>query len=271
MNTSPAKNFQILLERISLSASERTAALSRAESVRENLDRYSLVRYSFITGSMARSTAIQTFSDIDILAVIKDVPGMSEDSVLAISAISDFLSRTFVEVQNFDSAIHIAFPRGPGVDVVPALHAGNNSSGHELYKIPTEQRAWLDYVPEEQNRQIKQLTRKLGDGFKQAIHLTKWWSRTHGSPLPSYEIEEFASSIAQGWKHIHPPAEALAAILEEAARHAPKKLKDHQCRVVREASLIAQEALERAAQGDVAGSIACWRCLLGEKFPAVIF
>jgi hypothetical protein len=155
--------------------------------------------------------------------------------------------------------------------VVPALRAGSNSSGYELYRIPTGQRAWIDYAPEEQNQQINELTRKLGDGFKQAIRLTKWWSRTHGTPIPSYEIEDIASSAAQGWEHIRPPDEALAAILEEAARPDPRKLKNNRHRVVREASQTAQEALERAAQGDAAGSITCWRYLLGEQFPAVIF
>ncbi|MFI6933519.1 nucleotidyltransferase domain-containing protein [Streptomyces sp. NPDC050287] len=270
MNSSPAKNFQVLLERISLTASERTAALRRAESVCRNLNNYPLVQDCFVTGSLARSTAIQTFSDVDIVAVIRNEPNISEDSTLAISTISGLLSRTYVEVQDFDSAVRITFPSELGVDVVPALSAGNNSSGFALYKIPIEQRAWIDYAPEEQNQQIAQLTRKLGEGFKHAIRLTKWWSRTHGSPIPSYEIEYIASRTAKNWKHIPPPEEALTAFLGEATKIS-KKLADRRQSVVREASLIAQEALELSAQGDTVGSITRWRCLLGEQFPAVVF
>ena len=270
MNTSPAKNFEVLLERISLSASDRSAALDRAESVRENLNNNPLIKDSFITGSMARSTAIRDFSDVDILAVIEDSAAIHEDSSLAISIISSSLLLAFTEVESFDSAIHISFPRTPGVDVVPALHAGT-TSGCELYRIPTGRKAWIDYAPEEQNQQIKQLTQRLGDGFKQAIRLTKWWSRTHGSLIPSYEIEEIASSVAQGWRQIASPAEAFAAILDEATKLGPTNSKDHHHGVIREASLTAREALERAAQGDVARSIARWRCLLGEQFPAIVF
>ncbi|MFF0760598.1 nucleotidyltransferase [Streptomyces sp. NPDC003737] len=271
MSTSPSTNFQVLLERISLSASERTAALKRAESVCQNLINHPLVQDCFLAGSLARSTAIQTFSDVDIVAVIRNEPNISGNSTLAISAISDLLSRTYVEIQDFDSAVRITFPNGLGVDVVPALPAGNNSSGFETYKIPGEQRAWIDYAPEEQNQQIEQFTKKLGEEFKHAIRLTKWWSRTHGSPIPSYEIEDIASRAAQKWKHIPPLAETLSAFLEEAARIESEKTSDHRHSVVRQASLIAHEALELAARGDTAGSIERWRCLLGEQFPAVIF
>ncbi|MFI7399248.1 nucleotidyltransferase domain-containing protein [Streptomyces sp. NPDC049541] len=271
MSTSPAKNFQVLLERISLSAPEKSAALKRAESVCQKLSNYPLVQDCFVTGSLARSTAIQTFSDVDIVAVIRNDPSISENSSLAISTISDLLSRTYDEVQDFESAVRITFPGELGIDVVPALPAGNNSSGYKLFKIPTEQRAWIDYAPEEQNQQIEQLTRKLGEEFKHAIRLTKWWSRTHGSPIPSYGIEEIASHTAKKWKHTPPLAEALAAFLSEAARIESEKTSENRQSIVREASLIAQESLELASRGDTAGAIERWRCLLGEQFPAVVF
>lgn len=271
MSTSPATNFQVLLERISLSPSERSAALKRAESVCQILSNYPLVQDCFVTGSLARSTAIQTFSDVDIVAVIRSDPSIAENSSLAISAISDLLSRTYVEIQDFESAVRVTFPSELGVDVVPALPVGSDSSGYKHFKIPTEQRAWIDYAPEEQNQKIVQLTRKLGEGFKHAIRLTKWWSRTHGSPIPSYEIEEIASRTAQKWKHIPPLAEAFAAFLAEATKIESKKAADHRTSAIRDASLIAQEALELAAQGDMVGSVELWRCLLGEQFPAVVF
>ncbi|MFB7446503.1 nucleotidyltransferase domain-containing protein [Streptomyces mirabilis] len=271
MNTSPSRNFQVLLENITLSASERISALKRAESVCQNLGNYPLVQDCFVTGSLARSTAIQTFSDVDIVAVIRNGLNISKDSTLAINAISDLLSRTYVEVQDFDSAVRITFPGELGVDVVPALPAGTNSSGFEVYKIPTEQRAWIDYAPEEQNQQIEQFTRKLGKEFKHAIRLMKWWSRTHGSPIPSYEIEDIASRTAKEWERIPPLPEALAAFFNEAARIGSEKTSEHRRSIAREASLIAQEALELAARGDTAGSIERWRCLLGEQFPAVVF
>ncbi|WP_369190212.1 nucleotidyltransferase domain-containing protein [Streptomyces sp. R08] len=271
MNNSPTKNFHVLLDRISLSTSERAAALSRAESVRENLKDCQLVRDCIVTGSMARSTAIRTFSDVDIIAVIEDDPEMAENSNLAISAISNFLSRTYSNIEDFDSAVHIALPNEPGVDVVPALLAGKNLSGHSLFKIPTERRAWIDYDPAEQNQRIEQLTQKLGDEFKHAIRLAKWWSRTNGSPIPSYEIEGVASRTFLGWPEMPPPPEALAAFLKEAAANSPKKVTDYGRSLVKEAALIAQEALDLAAQGDTTGSIDCWRCLLGEQFPTVVF
>ncbi|GLP65750.1 hypothetical protein TUSST3_23700 [Streptomyces sp. TUS-ST3] len=181
------------------------------------------------------------------------------------------MSRTYAEIQDFESAVRVTFPSELGIDVVPALPVRNNSSCYKYFKIPTVHRAWIDYSPEEQNQQIEQLTRKLGEGFKHAIRLTKWWSRTHGSPIPSYEIEEIASRTARKWKRIPPLAETLAAFLKEAARIEADKASDHHQNAAGEASLIAQEALELAARGDRSGSIERWRCLLGEQFPDVVF
>ncbi|MEV0929132.1 nucleotidyltransferase domain-containing protein [Streptomyces phaeochromogenes] len=271
MNNSPTKNFHVLLDHISLSTSEKEMALSRAESVCENLKDFLLVRECIVTGSMARSTAIRTFSDVDIIAVIKNDPEMTENSNLAINAISNFLSRMYGNIEDFDSAVHIALPDEPGIDVVPALLAGKNPSGHSLFKIPAERQAWINYDPAGQNKRIEELSQKLGDESKRAIRLAKWWSRVNGSPIPSYEIEGIASRTFLQWSEMPPPPEALAAFLKEAATNTPKKVTDQGKILVREAALIAQEALELAKQGDTAGSVDRWRCLLGEQFSTVVF
>ncbi|GAQ77526.1 nucleotidyltransferase [Streptomyces turgidiscabies] len=271
MKNSPTKNFHILLDRISLTVPEQEAALNRAESVRENLMNFSLVQECVITGSMARSTAIRTFSDVDIIAIINDDPKMMENSKLAISAISDYLARTYSSIEDFDSAVHITLNDGPGIDVVPAFIAGKNTSGHSLFKIPAEQRSWINYDPAGQDQRIEQLSLQLGDEFKQAIRLAKWWSRANGSPIPSYEIEGVMSRTFLKWTEMPTPPEALATFFREADANKPDKVTGHGKSVIRKAALMAQDALELAAQGDTAGSMERWRCLLGEQFPTVVF
>ncbi|GHG20421.1 nucleotidyltransferase domain-containing protein [Streptomyces hydrogenans] len=271
MSTSPGKNFEILLDRITLSPLEMEAALNHARAVCGILKSCPLVSECVISGSIARSTAVRKFSDVDIIAILKDSKRVDFPSSLAIKDISDFLSLRYKDIQVFDSAIRIDFPGIPGVDVVPAVHQEMSSSGYPLLKIPARRQSWIDYIPEEQSQTTEGSAKRLGAEFKQAIRLAKWWSYENSTSIPSYEIEELASRAFRAWPEMRSLPEALAVLLEEVATAFEMRDSDRNRDSARKAARIARTALVLSTQGDIRESVNLWRCLLGEQFPVVVF
>ncbi|MFE9942120.1 SMODS domain-containing nucleotidyltransferase [Streptomyces hirsutus] len=263
-----ADPFDAFLRHITLSDSEKATALERGRRLSRRLEQRPEVRECLITGSMVRSTAIRKFSDVDIVAVIESSNQLSRiNSAALVTTVANILRETESDVQVSENAVRVMYPDGVTVDVLGAIHAGINSTADDVYRIPSSDRkGWATYAPEEQNRRIREAAASLGDNFKKLIRLCKWWSKTHGQPASSYEIEIAAHESFRTEIPELPLAiiELFNSIKRSVDIDSPKMS------ALLESREIAEEAYSSWQTGDVQKSIELWGRLFGEQYPNFI-
>ncbi|WP_373648870.1 SMODS domain-containing nucleotidyltransferase [Streptomyces sp. st140] len=267
MNSTLEKTFEIFVRRISLSQQQIDEARERAEEICRFLSRADMVQECKMTGSMARSTAIQEFSDIDVVAVLGRQPpsGATPHSITA--GLLKTVKPRYRQAQISDNTVRIRFARGLDVDVIPAIpDFGNPRSG--IFKIPSADREqWDTYDPEERNQAINRKSALLGAEFIHLIQIIKWWSKRNGQPIPSYEIENIASSAF--CSRMPPITRAIVDFFELAEFSSGIRLKHH-VNLISVARAIGNAALRCEERGDTRGALNHWGSLLGDQFSSVV-
>ncbi|MFF8457166.1 hypothetical protein ACF06T_21810 [Streptomyces albidoflavus] len=268
MNATLEKTFELFARRISLSQHELDDALERAKDICHFLSRDAAVQECKITGSMARSTAIQEFSDVDIVAALIPSPSARTTPYSVAARLLDVLRPRCPEARISENTVRISFAQGPDVDVIPAIFDTVNPDGGVIYKIPSPDRSqWNTYAPEERNREINRKGALLGNEFIRLIKIVKWWSKRHGQPIASYEIEDMASFTFSG--RMPPITRAMMKFFETAAHSAEGRQEGH-FNSISEARDIAAKALQCEQQGDTQGALDHWGSLLGDQFSSVL-
>lgn len=259
--------FDIFLNSVTPSAHEKTAALQQAQDIADKIKLYPGVQTCLITGSMVRSTAVRTYSDVDIVAVVDAASELGQkDPGTFVSALAHKLRETESNVQLSENAVRIAYAEGLAVDVLPAIHVGVNSKGDDVYRIGAGNRdGWQTYIPEDQNRVVEEAARSLGSNYKKLVRLCKWWSKTHGQPISSYEIERVAA------KAFSRKIPALPRAMIDFFDYATRSMDDASRTTdeIDQSKSIAQEACATWDSGNTTKSIELWRYLLGDHFPAL--
>ncbi|MFJ3658118.1 nucleotidyltransferase domain-containing protein [Streptomyces nigra] len=268
MNATLEKNFELFAQRISLSQHELDNAIKRAEEICQFLSQATVVQECKTTGSMARSTAIQDFSDVDIVAVLSP-PLSAQDTPNSITArLLDILRPTYREARISENTVRISFAHGPDVDVIPAILDTVSPNGGMIYKIPSPNRSrWNEYAPEERNQEINQKSALLGERFIRLIKIMKWWSKQHEQPVASYEIENIASAT---FSSRMPPITHAIVEFFEFAESSPKGRRESHGTSISDARSIANKALQCEQQGDIRGALNYWGSLLGDRFSSVV-
>ncbi|MEU2303101.1 SMODS domain-containing nucleotidyltransferase [Streptomyces misionensis] len=268
MNATLEKNFELFARRISLSQHELDDALERAKEICQFLSQDPTVQECKITGSMARSTAIRGFSDVDIVAALSPSASTRSTPYSIAARLLDALRPRYQEAHISENTVRISFTQGPDVDVIPAIPDTVNPAGGLIYKIPSpDQSRWNTYAPEERNQEINRKGALLGNEFIHLIKIIKWWSKQHGQPIASYEIENIASATFSG----RMPS-ITRAIVEffETAEHSSKGRQKGHFSSISEARNIANKALQCERQGDMRGALDHWGSLLGDQFSSVV-
>ncbi|WP_435611904.1 SMODS domain-containing nucleotidyltransferase [Streptomyces sp. bgisy159] len=267
MNATLEKTFELFARRISLSQQELDEALQRAEEICQFLSQTATVQECKITGSIARSTAIQEFSDVDVVAVLSPHPS-AENTPRSITArLLDTLKSRYHEAHISENTVRIHFAQGPDVDVIPAIpDISKPKSG--IYKIPSANRdRWNAYAPEERNQDINRKGALLGGEFIHLIQIIKWWSKQNGQPLASYEIENIASATFRF--RMPSITRAIVEFFEIAETSSVTRQKAH-ITSISVARAIASKALRCEQQGDTRGALDHWGSLLGDQFSSVV-
>ncbi|MFE0699247.1 hypothetical protein [Streptomyces sp. NPDC058872] len=260
--------FEAFLQRITLSDSEKLNALEQGQRLSRRIEQRPEVRECLITGSMVRSTAIRKFSDVDIVAVIEpeDQLAHSEPAAL-VSAVAQMLRGMGLDVQVSENAVRVTHMDGGVVDVLASVHLGINSEGDEEYRIPTaRQEGWETYAPEAQNRRIREATKLLGEDFKRLIRLCKWWSKTHGQPISSHEIELAAYRT---FPRAIPELSRAVVEFSDSIRHQIDGSSLTQAALLN-FNRLAREAYGKQTSGDIQKSSELWGRVFGDEFTAVI-
>ncbi|MFJ4869498.1 hypothetical protein [Streptomyces sp. NPDC088757] len=268
MTTQITDQFEAFLQRITLSDAERVNALEQGRRLSRRIEQQPEVRECLITGSMVRSTAIRKFSDVDIVAVIEpDGRIIQSEPTKLISSLTEILRKIEPNVQVSENAIRITHADGRVFDVLAAIHLGANSTGDDVYQIPsTNRKGWESYAPEEQNRRIREASELLGGDFKKLIRLCKWWSKTHGQPIPSYEIELTAyEAFPEKIPELPKALVDFSSSIKIAANSTPLSKS-----TLLEFKRLAQDAYSKQVSGDYKKTIELWGKVFGDEFTTVI-
>ncbi|MBD9729108.1 nucleotidyltransferase domain-containing protein [Streptomyces caniscabiei] len=268
MNATLENTFELFARSISLSQHQLDVALERAKEICQFLSQDTAVQECKITGSMARSTAIQKYSDVDIVVTLNKPSPTTTTPESLTSSLLNILKPTYQEAGISENTVRISFNRGPEVDVIPAIPDATNPTGGPTYKIPSADRTeWNTYAPEERNQNINRKGELLGNNFTQLIKIVKWWSKEHGQPIASYEIENIASSAFPC--QMPSITRAIVEFFENAESSSTKRQRSHSA-LISEARIIANRALQCEQQGDTRGALNHWRILLGDQFAGVV-
>ncbi|MFJ5735572.1 SMODS domain-containing nucleotidyltransferase [Streptomyces microflavus] len=259
-----ADRFNAFLQYITLSDGEKMKALEQGRILSQRLEQRPEVYKCLITGSMVRTTAIRKYSDVDIVAVIDSVNPLTQaDSAVLVRAVADMLRETESHVQVSENAVRVRSDDGITVDVLAAIQMGISDASEDEYRIPSpNQEGWEKYVPEEQNRRIRESTELLGEDFKILIRLLKWWSRVNGHPISSHVIEiaaceSFATKMPEMPLAVISLYDSIGRLLGSNSSRMP---------ILMESKAIAEEAYSSWHSGQAKKSIELWGRLFGEKF-----
>ncbi|MER5253718.1 MULTISPECIES: SMODS domain-containing nucleotidyltransferase [unclassified Streptomyces] len=268
MNATLESSFELFARRISLSQHELDNALGRAKEICQFLSQNAAIEEFRITGSIARLTAIQGFSDVDIVATLASSSSIPATPCSIAVRLLNTLRPRYREARISENTVRIRFTQGPDVDVIPALLDTVTIKGQTIYRIPSADRLrWDTYAPEQQNVQINQRSALLGSNFIHMIKIIKWWSKQHGQPLASYEIENIASAT---FAYRMPPITRAIVEFLEIAEHSPEGRQEGHSNSISEARDTANKALKCEQQGDTRGALVHWGRLLGDQFSSVI-
>lgn len=197
VDNNPRLNFARLLRIIQPTEGEIKNSDSHKESTQRRLQKsFNLVKFKRI-GSHARSTAINSYSDLDFLAVLTRNEAKWGDNFLnsntVIKRISQDLSDRFVTtaVRKDMQAVVIQFRGGQkSFDVVPGFfHKIENK--RPVYYIPNGYGGWMETSPEAHNSYINKENLRSGEKLKKVGQLLRFWkySRSNAIPISSFYID----------------------------------------------------------------------------------
>lgn len=244
-------------------------------------------------GSHAKGTAIKTFSDLDILFVIRksDLAWggglISSDTLL--DKIRDELQERYplTETRRDKQAVVVQFGGGDhAVDVVPAIFHSPFRIGHPIYLIPDGAGDWLPTAPDAQLKRLKTADGKIGNKLRKIIQLIKWWkySREPANPLNMMHLEAFliSSEMERIASYSRLLTEALVMLSGRRGRAIrdplgisgliPIAKTDSQREKVMSglnyAADHALNALEAEEEGNRAEAIRQWKIVFNDAFPS---
>jgi hypothetical protein len=229
----PNLNFGALLRRLEPSDTELSAARKHVMTVRRRLATSFEVVKVMPIGSHRRRTAIATYSDFDLMVVLRrDAAKWGGNLIMSSTLLnkvrSDLQDRYVrTDVRADQQAVVIGFASGQKpLDVVPALFLRFNN-GRPVYAIPDGSGDWLESSPEAHNAYFAATEERSGNKLSRTTRLMKCWKYSRARPVPllSFHLDMLlaASDICLGVK-------SYPQIVYEAFR----LLDDRECRALRD-------------------------------------
>jgi predicted nucleotidyltransferase len=182
----------------------------RADEVAGSLARHNASKQCRVVGSVARSTALRHYSDIDLLAVIERQHAQTANPQRAIATLGGALADVGLDVVTDDIAASVRFGQPPAVDVIPAL----SQSFEGGYLIPSgRDDQWQEFRPALLEELTSQSLRTLGPQFLTVVRLLKFWNVVRDVGFKSFELEELANVALGERGQIDSYSESLALTL----------------------------------------------------------
>lgn len=221
-----------------------------------------------MTGSMARTTAIKRYSDVDVI-VILDLPSAQRPTVdYALDLLIRLLRTAGYEAKISGAAVSVSFVNGYGIDFMPAFDRKGADGGLCDFDIPrNDRKGWLRYSPDDQTRRTSSAVKICGPDFKKLVRAVKWWARIHGHQVASYELELIACETFV--KELPELPQAIARFFQSATLRLGAQV-SIKAPGLKDASSVARRACELQEIGDIVGSASLWRRIFGEQFPIVV-
>jgi predicted nucleotidyltransferase len=269
------EGFEILDERVQLTASQRQAAEHRGQQVLQTLSQCDVIAECRLVGSMVRSTAIKHFSDIDILAVFEPLGGAGgQDFKVLLDLTEQAVASLGVTVARTDTTVSVRYGDWPCVDILPVGFTDGMGRDDQSFHTPGEAgRAWQFYSPSQHDRIVQNASVRLGSRYKKIVRNVKWWNCSNGRILRSYAIEmlvndSFPSEIPVYTEAIQRVFGSIVSWLSDAgAENGRRGSADSVPDIVRSAWLLACQAREMATLGRRKDLELIFRRLFGEQFP----
>lgn len=271
-----ADKFDVFDQHLELSPQQRNIAESRSRHISWLLSQNAEIIECRIVGSLARSTAIQNFSDVDILAVFDPKKIDLKDSRKLLSLVERIVKPFGGNVIRTSIAVSLQYLNWPKVDILPGWVFDDGARGD--FHIPAEAGGeWQVYSPDRHDRTVNDASVRLGPRFKKLIRIIKRWNSMNDNPLKSYEIEALIADLfsAEIPNYVEAIYRVFNEIIDKLIDCPPCGDDDTLLEVlalpsVSNARLVARETLDMEIDGRNKGDIeASLRRLFGEQFPHV--
>jgi predicted nucleotidyltransferase len=185
---SPKANMLALVDRIQPRPGELEAAKRHISVVKDRLDASFDVSRSRQIGSHARGTAVRTYSDIDLLVMLRrneaQWGGRQVSSTTVLSRVLSDLRARYRDttIRRDGQAAVVSFAGGSeGLDVVPALFEKFNRL--PVFEIPDGFGGWRLTSPEMHDRYFSDADERSGGKLRRVAQLLKWWKHSRSEPV----------------------------------------------------------------------------------------
>ena len=198
----PQINMVMLARRVQPQNEELKSARIHRAAVRARMEASFDVSRLVPIGSHARGTAIRSFSDVDLLVVLRRNEakwgGSMVSSATLLDRVRDDLRARFVhtDIRRDQQAAVVGFAAGQqSLDVVPAIFR-RFDRGRPAYFIPDGQGNWMETSPEAHDRFFAAADERSGGKLKKVVQLLKWWkfSRAQEFPIQSFHVDMLMAS-----------------------------------------------------------------------------
>lgn len=204
-----SSNFRALLSAIEPGATDVTDAKAAHEKVRGELrtdkDSKDAHKDTFLSGSYARSTAINDINDVDVICVL-DIDHKITETGSVLAWVEGILSRYYTEVRPQGRSVGVKAAKGVWLDIVPATPLSTDDG--PLWIPDREAKVWVPTHPKGQIAAEVEKNRITEGFYVQVVKLLKLWRDrlpTESCRLKSYILETLAhqtigkpSSLAVG-------------------------------------------------------------------------
>jgi hypothetical protein len=193
-----AQGFNVFLDRLVPTESERAVAAKHRDSVERSLDNGLGLKRFKQTGSLAHGTGITVHSDVDYLASLKGLQPSSSDTALrkVKECLQGTFTATYIHVDR--PAVVIEFASGKETfEVVPAwLQSGTGDT--RVYAIPGRSSGWIDSAPDAHLNYVNEANNSPSGGAKKLARLLKAWKYYCNVPISSFYLEMQAARYMKG-------------------------------------------------------------------------
>lgn len=188
--SNPQWNMAALVRRVQPQAGELASARLHRAAVRARLAASFDVSRVLAIGSHARDTAIRSYSDLDMLVVLRRNEakwgGNIVSSRTVLGRVQDDLRARFTrtDIRRDQQAAVVGFAAGQqSLDVVPAIFR-RFGAGRPIFAIPDGNGDWLETSPEAHNQYFSAADKLSGGKLKRVVQLLKWWKCSRAQPIP---------------------------------------------------------------------------------------
>jgi hypothetical protein len=210
-----AADFKKLVSQIEPGSSEVTDARDAHEKVRKELqndkDSKDAHKDSFLSGSYARSTAINDINDVDVIWILDIDPKITDTHTL-IAWTQAILNRYYTEVRLQGRSVGVKAAKGVWLDIVPSSPVSDDAG--PLWIPDRDAKEWVITHPKGQIAAKEGKNKTTNGYYVQVVKLMKFWRDrlpTKSCRPKSYILETLCyQSIGTPFSH----AQGIVNVLE---------------------------------------------------------